>query len=111
MHSQIYLYLLPVIAVILGFLISLLLKPGDSSSFKLLLAFSGAYLLSVTVLELLPDVYSHEGKSIGVFILLGLLLQIVLEFLSKGVEHGHIHHHEEKAYFGLLVRVLRHLSN
>tara|TARA_B100000378_G_C17988146_1_gene392903 strand:+ start:190 stop:897 length:708 start_codon:yes stop_codon:yes gene_type:complete len=108
LHSQIYLYLLPVIAVILGFLISLLLKPGDSSSFKLLLAFSGAYLLSVTVLELLPDVYSHEGKSIGVFILLGLLLQIVLEFLSKGVEHGHIHHHEDHFPVLLLVSLSIH---
>ncbi|MFA5299583.1 MAG: ZIP family metal transporter, partial [Lutibacter sp.] len=29
--------------------------------------------------------------NIGLFILLGLLLQLVLDFFSKGAEHGHIH--------------------
>ncbi|MFD2833781.1 ZIP family metal transporter [Gramella sp. AN32] len=94
MYSSFIIYLLPILAVIIGFVISKFLKPDSSSGFKLLLAFSGAYLLSVTVLDLIPEVYSSNQKDIGVFILLGLLLQIILEFLSKGVEHGHIHHHE-----------------
>ena len=63
-----------------------------SQSFRLLLAFSGAFLLSLTVFELLPDVYENQlGKGIGLFILIGIVFQIVLEFLSKGAEHGHIH--------------------
>ncbi|MUP45439.1 ZIP family metal transporter [Gramella sp. BOM4] len=104
MQSQLYIYLLPVLAVVAGYLISLFLKPGSSSGFKLLLAFSGAYLLSVTVLELLPDVYQSGNSEIGIFIMLGLLLQIFLEFLSKGVEHGHLHLHE-KSSFPLLLLV------
>lgn len=105
MLTNLYIYLLPVLAVVAGYLISLFLNPGSSSGFKLLLAFSGAYLLAVTVLELLPEVYSHPDNGIGVFIMLGLLLQIVLEFLSKGVEHGHMHFHENSAGFPILLLI------
>lgn len=105
MFDQIYIYALPIAAVIVGYVISLFLKPGDSSGFKLLLAFSGAYLLAVTVLELLPSVYQSGDEGIGVFIMLGLLFQIILEFLSKGVEHGHLHAHERSRYFPLLLLI------
>ncbi len=105
MYDSLYIYLLPILAVLAGYIISLFLKPDSSSGFKLLLAFSGAYLLAVTVLELLPDVYNNSGTGIGVFILLGLLLQIVLEFLSKGVEHGHLHFHENSKVFPLMLLI------
>lgn len=105
MFDQIYIYALPIAAVIVGYVISLFLKPGDSSGFKLLLAFSGAYLLSVTVLELLPSVYQSGDEGIGVFIMLGLLFQIILEFLSKGVEHGHLHAHEKSRNFPLFLLI------
>lgn len=105
MLTGFYIYLLPILAVIAGYVISLFLKPGNSSGFKLLLAFSGAYLLAVTVLELLPDVYRNPDDGIGVFIMLGILLQIVLEFLSKGVEHGHIHFQENSNAFPILLLV------
>ncbi|HET8886104.1 MAG TPA: ZIP family metal transporter [Salinimicrobium sp.] len=98
-------YFLPILSVFIGYLISLLLKPGSSQGFKLLLSFSGAYLLSVTVFELLPDVYHSETTNVGLFIMIGLLLQILLEFLSKGVEHGHVHHHELDTQFPLVLLV------
>lgn len=96
-------YFLPILAVVIGFIISLFVKPSSSTGFQLLLSFSGAFLLSVTVFELLPEVYSSGDKHIGLFIMLGLLLQIFLEFLSKGVEHGHIHHNDDTAKFPLLL--------
>ncbi len=71
----------------------------------MLLAFSGAYLLAVTVLELLPDVYREPDSGIGVFIMLGLLFQIILEFLSKGVEHGHLHFHGNSTTFPVLLLI------
>lgn len=37
--------------------------------------------------------------------MLGLLLQIVLEFLSKGVEHGHLHFHGNSSAFPVLLLV------
>ena len=98
-------FILPLLAVLIGYLIAKFLKPSSSSTFKLLLSFSGAYLLSVTVFELLPEVYEHSGKEIGVFILLGLLFQIILEFISKGLEHGHMHHNPNTQQFPLMLLV------
>lgn len=103
-------YILPLLAVILGYIISLFLKPNSSLGFKLLLAFSGAYLLSVTVFELLPEVYESGDGKVGLFIMVGLLLQIVLEFGSLGVEHGHMHHHNNTTQFpfALLISLCIH---
>ncbi|MCO4822920.1 MAG: ZIP family metal transporter [Flavobacteriaceae bacterium] len=97
-------YLLPVYAVIFGFLIAKFLKDKKTFNFKLLLAFSGAFLLSLTIFDLLPEVYEHlDAKISGVFIMFGILLQIVLEFLSKGAEHGHVHVHKNDKTFPWLL--------
>jgi len=98
-------YILLILAVLIGYIISRFLKPSSSVSFKLLLSFSGAYLLSVTVFELLPEVYESGKANIGIFIMLGLLLQILLEFLSKGAEHGHLHLDENNRQFPIVLLV------
>lgn len=139
-------YILPFLSVIIGYIVALLLKPNNKKSLKLLLAFSGAFLLSLTVMHLLPEVYestahteavqevatqnhaadAHEGHDhsehnheahdheahdhtnhdheahaehahnhannpIGLFIMAGIVFQIILEYFSKGAEHGHVH--------------------
>jgi len=85
-------YLLPFLAVIISFLLMVMIKGIRDGSFKLLLAFSGAFLLALTVFELLPEVYPTDSpKVLGICILAGILLQIILEFFSKGAEHGHMH--------------------
>ena len=88
-------YLLPLLSVLIGYLIAVLLKPKAKQNLKLLLAFSGSFLLSLTVIHLLPDVYESDNKSIGIFIMCGILFQIILEFFSKGAEHGHVHGHDK----------------
>jgi zinc transporter ZupT len=88
-------YLLPLLSVLTGYLIAILLKPKAKQNLKLLLAFSGSFLLSLTVIHLLPDVYESDNKSVGIFIMCGILFQIILEFFSKGAEHGHVHGHEK----------------
>lgn len=97
---------MPFISVILGYGIALYFKPEKKSNLKLLLAFSGSFLLSLTVMHLLPEVFEHghhhddshhhETASIGIFIMAGILFQIILEFFSKGAEHGHIHKHDSE---------------
>jgi zinc transporter ZupT len=87
-------YLLPFLSVLLGYGIALFLEPKNKKNLKLLLAFSGAFLLALTVFHLLPDVYAQANPSIGLFILVGILFQIVLEVASKGAEHGHVHGHD-----------------
>lgn len=88
-------YLLPLFSVLIGYLIAIILKPRVKQNLKLLLAFSGSFLLSLTVLHLLPDVYESHNKCVGVFIMCGILFQIILEFFSKGAEHGHVHGHDK----------------
>lgn len=60
---------------------------------KLLLAFSGAFLLGISLLHLIPEVYHADVNSIGLFVLLGFIIQLFLEYFSKGLEHGHAHVH------------------
>lgn len=88
-------YLLPLLSVLLGYIVALLLKPKNKTNLKLLLAFSGSFLLSLTVMDLLPDVYESGKTRVGIFIMLGILFQIILEFFSKGAEHGHVHGHDK----------------
>ena len=71
-------YILPLLSVLIGYLIALLLKPKAKQNLKLLLAFSGSFLLSLTVIHLLPDVYESDNKSVGIFIMCGILFQIIL---------------------------------
>lgn len=84
-------YLLPLLSVLLGYGIALFLRPKNKTNLKLLLAFSGSFLLSLTVVHLLPEIYESHNHNIGIFIMVGILFQIILEFFSKGAEHGHVH--------------------
>jgi zinc transporter ZupT len=93
-------FLAPMLSVVFGVTIVLLYSKSKPLNLKLFLAFSGAFLLSTTIFELLPEVYANlETKKIGLFIMGGILLQILLEFYSKGAEHGHLHQHDAKTVF------------
>lgn len=70
---------------------------------KLLLAFSGAFLLSISVTHIIPEVYHSDLPMIGHFVLIGFLVQLFLEYFSQGIEHGHVHVHKEK--FPLVVMI------
>lgn len=96
-------YLLPLLSVLLGYGIALFLKPKSKTNLKLLLAFSGSFLLSLTVMHLLPEVYEGHSHNIGIFIMAGILFQIILEFFSKGAEHGHVHGHQTMTHIPWLL--------
>ncbi|WP_179352014.1 ZIP family metal transporter [Winogradskyella vidalii] len=97
-------YILPLLAVIIGVVIALLTKKQKSIYTKLLLSFSGAFLLALTLFDLLPEVYHHiDAKLTGLYIMCGILLQIILEFFSKGAEHGHVHIHKNGNEFPWLL--------
>ncbi len=99
-------YLFPIYAIIIGVIIAFLTKKQKSIGTKLLLSFSGAFLLALTLFDLLPEVYEHlDAKQTGLFIMCGILLQIILEFFSKGAEHGHVHIHKEDTTFPWLLFV------
>lgn len=76
-----------------GGLMVFLVKKINTIAFKLSLVFAGAYLFSITIIHLLPDLFSAavNPSQIGFFILLGFFMQIFIAQLTSGVEHGHIH--------------------
>ncbi len=100
-------YLLPIFSVLVGFLFVVIFKPSKKKNLKLLLAFSGAFLLGITIFEMLPELFynAENAKKISLFIVLGILLQICLEFFSKGAEHGHVHLHKKDKQFPWLLFV------
>ena len=65
-------------SVLIGVLFSSIFLKNKHNS-KLLLTFSGAFFLAMTVLEILPQVYGHpsdkhDHHSIGLFVLLGVYI-------------------------------------
>lgn len=95
---------LPALAVFLSFVVLILFPGLRVRSHRLLLSFSGAFLLGITLFELFPQVYKEfDVRQTGVFIALGILLQIVLEFFSRGAEHGHMHHNTGQTGFSTML--------
>lgn len=100
---------LPVLITGLIFL-SLKIK---AQNLRFLLAFSAAYLFAISVTHLLPECYEGTNtKTIGLFILVGFFIQIVLEYFSTGIEHGHTHAHshscEKHLPLGMIVGLYLH---
>jgi len=88
------------IPIILALIVSTLLGgiafnflPSFKSHLRLPLIFAGAYLLAITIIHIIPELYSisPNPSRIGLFVLLGFFLQQFLEYFSSGVEHGHMH--------------------
>lgn len=86
---------------LLGGIIGLRIQSEKNRQLKLFLAFSGAFLISITVLSLIPEVYSKIGNEAGYYILGGFFLQIIFDFFTQGIEHGHLHFHKFKKGFPL----------
>ncbi len=106
---MIYIYL--IVSVLISVLFVTISNP-KKKFIQLLLSFSGAYLLSMTISHLLPETFRilhsdhlhHHSEEvnvrlIGAFILLGIIIQLVLESFSKGAEHGHVHIHDHQKRF------------
>ena len=87
-------------------------KRDNTNYLKLILSFSGAYLFAITVLHLIPHAYAEGNTSpeiIGLYILGGFIFQLLLEQFSQGIEHGHIHHHENSGFpLGIMISLCLH---
>lgn len=111
-------YLLLLSSIVLGAITVLGFKLYDARHIKLLNAFTGAYLLSLTFLHLLPELYHQHGEHadhashgplwIGALMLAGFFVQIALDVISMGVEHGHSHHLHGRMPIGVLAGLCLH---
>lgn len=85
--------------VLSGFLVKAF-PPDNVKWLKIALSFSGAYLFTITIIHLLPDVLlaNNNPHVVGYWVLAGFFLQLVLELFSHGVEHGHMHTHTHQRH-------------
>ncbi len=99
-------YAILIVAVFIGVLLAQFVNNSKKVT-DLLLMFSGAYLLCVTLLHILPLIYQKANIVIWAYIIVGIILQMILEGFSKGVEHGHVHQNE-KLSFSIAVGLMFH---
>lgn len=92
-----------------------ILKPDNKNYLKLLLSFSGAFLFSIAVINILPEIFSHgDNHYIGIYIIVGFLIQLLLDYITHGVEHGHSHNehanhnHSYATYLTLMIGICIH---
>ena len=98
-------YAVLIIAVLLGYIVASVFTKNKVKHISLYLAFSGAFLLSVTLFELLPEVFENLDGNPGLYIMGGILIQIGLEYFSRGAEHGHVHLSTDKQAFPLVLLI------
>ncbi|MDX1315784.1 MAG: ZIP family metal transporter [Eudoraea sp.] len=103
-------------AALFGGLLAFRFKVSEKKSFDLALAFSGAYLFGITLVHIIPELFTSSSSPFraGVFLLIGFFIQVLLEYLTSGVEHGHLHlpkeehHHSTSMAISLLVGLVIH---
>jgi zinc transporter ZupT len=108
-------YLYPFLSVIIGSIIVLFLsKKAIQINSQLTLAFSGAFLLSITLFDLLPSIYlenilnnKSDQKLIGLMIMTGVLFQVILEFFSNA-KYDELDTNKNKLPWVLLVSLSIH---
>lgn len=111
-----YIWLLS--SIVLGALLFFALRLDAPRHIKILNAFTGAYLLALTMLHLLPKIYQVHGHGhahhhhpemlLGMLILAGFFTQIALDAISMGVEHGHSHEIRGHMPFGVVAGLCLH---
>jgi len=103
MQSALYIALLAGPIVVAG--IAMFFLKLSENRLKIILAFSAAYLMALSFLHLIPELYAGQNSTkAGLWIMAGFFIQVLLEFFSSGIEHGHahIHGHKHSVPFALL---------
>ena len=96
------------LATLAGGSIPLWRKNWNPSHLQYLLAFSGAFLLGITLLHLIPETITHGDNNVPILILSGFFLQLFFQRITHGMEHGHVHldnnhQHGSKIHLSLLL--------
>ncbi len=104
----IYCYFLIIIGILIWGVLLPSKKKIHPSVLELTTVFGGAFLFATCFLQLVPHLFLphiHEGEAVpihdtdgfiallkpGIWVLVGFLIQLLLETLTKGIEHGHNH--------------------
>lgn len=79
----------------------ILAAPKNKAWVNLFLSAGGAFIITIIFTHILPEIFESIPEYAGIAMLVGFLVQIVLENFSKGIEHGHSH--PGKSQRGLLL--------
>lgn len=101
-HFAILNPIMPFLGALIGIGFGLVMQTKKESGVKLLLAFSGAFLLGILLLHILPEIFNAPDFGAGTWILAGVIIQLLMEYLSHGVEHGHAHTRVKYRYLPLM---------
>ncbi|HHY86894.1 MAG TPA: ZIP family metal transporter [Verrucomicrobia bacterium] len=108
-------YLILLSSILLGVVTVFAFKLHEPQHVKLFNAFTGAFLLSLTLLHLLPELFhlpegsgEHYAMLLGALMLGGFFVQLALDFISMGIEHGHAHHLHGHAPYGVVAGLCVH---
>ncbi len=73
---------------------------------KYINTFAAAVVASLIFVHILPEIYELKSFWIGFTLMMGMIFQLVLEKITKGIEHGHVHSHSvnhKSILWGLLI--------
>lgn len=84
--------------------------PKKEVKIRYWLVFAGSYIFAITIVHLIPELFqsTQDNFTIALFILLGFFMQIALDYLTSGIEHGHGHHHAHTSVLGLMLGLVIH---
>jgi zinc transporter ZupT len=94
-----------------GAIVLFLEERNGKKLIKNLLAFSGGFLVSIAFLHFIPELYHDHGASsfnMGIWIMVGFLVQLILEYFSGGIEHGHTHSFKGNVPMALFISLSIH---
>ncbi len=118
-------YIIIIVGVLLCGLPLLAKRSLPAKAVDYISTFGAAFLFAVCFLHLVPHVFENAGNSAllslrqGIWVLVGFLIQLLLEILTRGVEHGHNHaqccaeseahhHHHTHPIVGLMIGLSLH---
>jgi zinc transporter ZupT len=90
---SIWIYFLLFVGPFLGGMIALQTGYKNELLLKTFLAFAGGFIFSITILNVLPEVFTIKSNDASLLILAGFFFQILIGKFSEGAEHGHLHTH------------------
>lgn len=94
-----------------GAIVYFLEEKNGKKLIKNMLAFSGGFLVSIAFLHFIPELYhDHAGTGVnmGLWIMMGFLVQLILEYFSGGIEHGHTHSFKGNVPIALFISLSIH---
>lgn len=92
--TELWKYIILILTIMATGFLMLQLNINTRSWAKHFLSFGGAYMLALCVFHLFPAIYHHDAHITGMLIMGGFLFQLLLDFISGGIEHGHVHLHQ-----------------